>query len=122
LLEISEGEIPQNGSYRQYICSVELLGRYWGLAKVVYSQMPINRDYDRKIRNAVNALKGTIRSRKPFDTNGLSGTELIVDVSNHVAHLRLMWVGDDFYEIQFVGGENDADTASAFFDSFHLLK
>jgi hypothetical protein len=80
--------------------------------------------YDNGVDGSVKAVKGTLRSNRPIDHDGVHAREIIVRVPEGpmVMRQRLFIVGDRLYQNIYVGppGTEDSGEVQDFLASFHI--
>jgi hypothetical protein len=79
--------------------------------------------YDASIKGIVAGVKGRLVSQQPFEIQGMTGQEIIIECPGPLTYReRLIFVGSKFYQFVFVGppgSEKNAD-AEVFLNSIHI--
>ena len=96
----------------------------WMILMGTYSK-PVLKDYVANISGAVAGVKGKLVSQKTIRQNGVEGREILVDLpSGSEARERMLWIGDRFHQIMFIGkpGARSTPNVDAYFNSFQATK
>lgn len=96
----------------------------WFVMIATYST-PVKKDYVGNISGAVAAVKGRLVSQKTIRQNGVDGREILVDIpSSQEGRMRMLWIGNRYYQILFVGktGTTSTPNVDTFLNSFQPTK
>jgi hypothetical protein len=96
----------------------------WLITMATYSTS-VTRNYAVNISGAVAASKGKLVSQKTIRQSGVEGREILIDLGDSdEARERMLWIGDRYYQIGFIGktGTTSAPDVDTFLNSFQATK
>jgi hypothetical protein len=122
-LQKSSGKTTAGISYNQSTWVFDSGIEAWLVILATFSQTG-TKDFAPSISAAVASVKGKLVSQKNIQQNGAAGVEILIDIGPQEGRQRMVWIGNRFYQIIYVGktGTTSTPTINAFFNSFQATK